>query len=47
MPGHRIDYIFVGAGVHVYAHRILSDKIANGRFPSDHLPVLAEIGFGE
>ena len=47
VPGHRIDYIFVGAGVHVYAHRILSDKIANGRFPSDHLPVLAEIGFGE
>ncbi len=46
-PGHRIDYIFVGAGVRVYVHRILDDKTADDRFPSDHLPVLAEIGFGE
>ena len=44
VPGRRIDYIFVGAGVRVYAHRILPDTIANGRFPSDHLPVLAEVG---
>ncbi len=43
-PGARIDYVFVGAGVRVYAHRILPDKTANGRFPSDHLPALAEIG---
>lgn len=47
VPGRRIDYIFVGAGVRVYAHRILPDKTTNGRFPSDHLPVLVEIGFEE
>lgn len=47
VPGGRIDYIFVGASVRVYAHRILPDKTADGRFPSDHLPVLAEIGFEE
>ncbi len=47
VPGGRIDYIFVGDGVRVYAHRILPDKTANGRFPSDHLPVLAEIGLEE
>ena len=43
VPGRRIDYIFVGDGVRVYVHRILPDTIANGRFLSDHLPVLAEI----
>lgn len=47
VPGGRIDYIFVGAGVRVYTHRILPDKTANDRFPSDHLPVLAEVGFEE
>ncbi len=46
-PGARIDYIFVGEGVSVYAHRILPDMTAEGRFPSDHLPALAEIGLEE
>lgn len=44
-PGARIDYVFVSVGVSVYAHRILPDKTASGRFPSDHLPALAEIGW--
>jgi endonuclease/exonuclease/phosphatase family metal-dependent hydrolase len=41
-PGRRIDFIFVGDGVHVRQHGILADTW-DGRFPSDHLPVLAEV----
>jgi endonuclease/exonuclease/phosphatase family metal-dependent hydrolase len=41
-PGHRIDFIFVKNGVEVLQHGILSDTF-DGRFPSDHLPVFAEI----
>lgn len=41
-PGRRIDYIFVKNGVRVLRHAILSDSWS-GRFPSDHLPVLAEV----
>lgn len=42
MPGRRIDYIFVNDKVKVYKHAILSESWS-GRFPSDHLPVLAEV----
>jgi endonuclease/exonuclease/phosphatase family metal-dependent hydrolase len=38
----RIDYIFVSKNVKVERHGVLSDRW-NGRYPSDHLPVLAEI----
>lgn len=41
-PGSRIDYIFVNPLVKVLSHRIADDRY-NGRFPSDHLPVVAEI----
>jgi endonuclease/exonuclease/phosphatase family metal-dependent hydrolase len=41
-PGRRIDYVLVSAGIEVLQHGILSDTF-DGRFPSDHLPVLAEI----
>jgi endonuclease/exonuclease/phosphatase family metal-dependent hydrolase len=41
-PGRRIDYIFVDERLGVLQHGILSDTF-DGRFPSDHLPVLAEI----
>lgn len=42
-PGRRIDFVFVGDGVRVLEHAILSETLPNGRFPSDHLPVLAEL----
>lgn len=42
--GRRIDYIFVNPGFSVIRHGILTD-IRNGHFPSDHLPVVAEIKF--
>jgi endonuclease/exonuclease/phosphatase family metal-dependent hydrolase len=42
-PGRRIDFIFVGDGVRVRNHAALTDRLPNGRFPSDHLPVIAEV----
>lgn len=44
MPNRRIDYIFVNEGFSVIQHGILADS-RDGLFPSDHLPVLAEISF--
>jgi endonuclease/exonuclease/phosphatase family metal-dependent hydrolase len=41
-PGRRIDYVMVSAKVEVLAHGILPDTW-DGRFPSDHLPVLAAL----
>ena len=41
-PGRRIDYVLVSTPVTVSAHGILPDSW-NGRFPSDHLPVLAAL----
>ena len=41
-PGRRIDYVLVSAPVGVEAHGILPDSW-DGRFPSDHLPVLAAL----
>jgi endonuclease/exonuclease/phosphatase family metal-dependent hydrolase len=45
VPGRRIDFIFVRPPVEVRQHGILSD-VFDGRFPSDHLPVLAEVAVG-
>lgn len=41
-PGRRIDYIFIKNNVKVKKHAILSDSWS-GRFPSDHLPVMAQV----
>jgi endonuclease/exonuclease/phosphatase family metal-dependent hydrolase len=41
-PGRRIDYVLVSAPVTVLSHGILPDSW-DGRFPSDHLPVLASL----
>lgn len=45
LPGvgdNRIDYIFIRNGIAVLKHAILSDSW-DGRLPSDHLPVFAEV----
>lgn len=39
-----IDYIFVNEAVNVCKHHIITNQ-KNGRTPSDHLPVVAEISF--
>lgn len=41
-PGRKIDHVFVSATIDVLRHGVLSDTF-DGRFPSDHLPVLAEV----
>jgi endonuclease/exonuclease/phosphatase family metal-dependent hydrolase len=41
-PGRRIDYVLVSPQVRVLKHAILPDSW-DGRFPSDHLPVLAAV----
>ncbi len=42
VPDLRIDFVFVGKDVDVLRHGILTERM-DGRFPSDHLPVLAEV----
>lgn len=45
LPGvgnNRIDFIFFRNNITVFKHAILSDSW-DGRLPSDHLPVLAEV----
>ena len=42
-PNRRIDFIFVGNGARVLEHAVLTETLDNGRFPSDHLPVIAEV----
>lgn len=44
LSDRRIDYIFVSEKVKVITHAILSDSW-NGRFASDHLPVIAKVKF--
>jgi endonuclease/exonuclease/phosphatase family metal-dependent hydrolase len=41
-PGQRIDYVLVSSTVTVISHGILPDSW-DGRFPSDHLPVLSTL----
>lgn len=41
-PGVKPDCIFVGPTVDVYLHGVLSDTF-DGQFPSDHLPVVADL----
>ena len=44
-PGRRIDFVLVSGEVDVRMHAILPDAW-DGRFPSDHLPVAADVGIG-
>jgi endonuclease/exonuclease/phosphatase family metal-dependent hydrolase len=44
-PGRRIDYVLVSSDVAVLTHAILPDAW-DGRFPSDHLPVVADVAVG-
>ncbi len=40
--GGRIDYIFVDDSISVLSYGVISDQW-NGHYPSDHLPVIAEL----
>lgn len=41
-PGVKPDFIFIDARIQVHLHGVLTDTF-DGHFPSDHLPVVAEI----
>ncbi len=41
----RIDYIFVSDGVDVLRHATLTDEGEGGLYPSDHMPVVADVAF--
>jgi len=41
-PGVKPDYIFVNKKINVRSHGILADTF-DGKFPSDHMPVVSEI----
>ena len=41
-PGNKIDFIFVTKDVEVLKHGVI-DEVVDGRYPSDHMPVIAEI----
>lgn len=46
-PGRRIDYIWLPQSAGQVLNFEIIDQQFDGRFPSDHLPVTAEIRFGE
>lgn len=43
--GDKIDYVLIGAGLRTLDAAIFSAAAADGRWPSDHHPVFALIGF--
>jgi endonuclease/exonuclease/phosphatase family metal-dependent hydrolase len=45
VPGRRIDFIFSTAPAEVLGYRTL-DETREGRFPSDHLPIVARLKVG-
>lgn len=42
-PVNRIDYIMVNDKVRVLTYKVLKDSYNNGRYPSDHLPVMCDV----
>lgn len=43
--GDKIDFVLAGAGLRTFDAAILSAAAADGRWPSDHHPVFALLGF--
>lgn len=43
VPGGRIDHVLVSDGVRVRLHATCGDLRPDGRFPSDHLPIVADL----
>jgi endonuclease/exonuclease/phosphatase family metal-dependent hydrolase len=43
VPAKKIDHVFVTNDVVVDLHGVCSDTYADGRYPSDHLPVLVKL----
>lgn len=45
-PGRVIDHVLVTPEVAVRAYAVATDRGPDGRYPSDHLPVVADLQFG-
>lgn len=41
-PGNKIDHIFITESVEVLKHGVI-DETVDGNYPSDHMPVVAEV----
>lgn len=46
-PNRRIDFIFTRGAVQILSYREITEQLDDGRFPSDHLPVLVQAVVGE
>jgi endonuclease/exonuclease/phosphatase family metal-dependent hydrolase len=42
-PGKRIDYVFINKKVRVLTYSVLDYTYDDGRFPSDHLPIVCDL----
>lgn len=47
VPDRKIDHVFVSSDVEPILHGVCADTFANGRYPSDHLPVVVELALPE
>ncbi len=47
VPERKIDHVFVSSDVDPVLHGVCADTYGNGRYPSDHLPVLVELALPE
>lgn len=47
IPDKRIDYVFGTGDLDVVQHTVCSDTYNNGAYPSDHLPVVADLAVPE
>lgn len=47
IPDKKIDHVLTSTDVEVVQHGICSDSFGDGTYPSDHLPVIAELLFPE
>lgn len=45
IPDKKIDHVFVTSDVVVNMHGVCSDSYVNGRYPSDHLPIVVDLSF--
>ncbi len=46
-PGRELDHVFVTDGLSVDRYRVCDRVRGNGRYPSDHLPVLVRLRLGD
>ena len=47
VPDRKIDYVLVSSDVEPVLHGVCADVFANGKYPSDHLPILVELSLPE